>query len=150
MHPFHGRATARTLLALTLGLVVASCGSDPVDEEPEPEVATMRLTIGSQTYDVDDSGNLTGGPITIPVGSTSVSAQFLRADDTPEPLVTSDVFELRIEPADAAIADFTRGGAFNGTLVGIAAGSTTMDFALFHLDEQHEDFGPFPLSVTVQ
>lgn len=150
MHAPHRRNTARALLTLTLGLVVASCGDDPVAEEGEPEVATMRLTVGSQTINVADDGTVTGGPITIPVGSTAISAQFLLASGQPEPLVKPDVFQLTVSSDNAGVASFTRGGAFNGSLVGGAKGTTILRFALFHIEEGHEDFGPFPVTVVVQ
>lgn len=151
MHLPHRTRTARTLLTLMLGLTVASCGSDPMaEEEDEPEVATMRLTVGSQSIDVADDGTVTGGPISIPVGSTTVSAQFLLANGQPEPLVTADVFQLNVDSDDASVASFSRGGAFNGTLVGAAAGNTILRFSLFHIEEGHEDFGPFPVPVQVQ
>jgi len=143
------RIGAGLLAILALGLPAASCDDETAPEE-EPEVATMRLIVGAQTVNVADDGTVTGGPIIIPVGNTAISAAFLRADGTAEPLVTADVFRLDVASDNAGIASFTRGGSFNGNLVGAAAGSTILRFSLFHLEEQHEDFGPFPVAVTVQ
>jgi hypothetical protein len=140
---------AGLLAILALGLPAASCDDETAPEE-EPEVATMRLTVGAQTVNVADDGTVTGGPIVIAQGNTAISAAFLRADGTADPLVTADVFRLDIESDNAGIASFVRGGSFSGSLVGAAAGSTILRFSLFHLEEQHEDFGPFPVAVTVQ
>ena len=33
---------------------------------------------------------------------------------------------------------------------GSGAGAVNVEFALLHIEENHEDFGPFPVSITVQ
>lgn len=58
-------------------------------------------------------------------------------------------FELAVEIDDESIVTFTRASAFAGTLNKVAAGSTSATFALFHVEEGHEDFGPFPVPITV-
>jgi hypothetical protein len=138
-------------IALLAGAAsLTACEDDPVVEDPEPEVATMRLTIGSQTVDVDDTGAVTGGPIALTTAvNPTISVQWLKADGTAETLVTSAEFQLNATPANAAIVTFTRASAFAGTLDGLTAGSTTIEFSLFHLEEMHEDFGPFDVQVTV-
>lgn len=138
----HRMLAAGTLLVLTMAL---GCSSEPTEQEPEVE--TMRLVIGSTTV------NFTGGTctpsassVTIPAAGTTVTASFLKADGTPETIVTSDEFELQVTPTTR----FTRSGAFTGTISGGAVGSASLGFALFHKIEQHEDFGPCNLTVTVQ
>ena len=133
---------AGALLALTLAV---GCSSEPTEEEPEVE--TMRLVIGTTTV------NFSGGTctpsvssVTIPAAGATVTASFLKADGTPETIITAEEFELQVTPA----ARFTRSGAFAGTIVGGAAGSASLGFALLHKVEQHEDFGPCNLTVTVQ
>ena len=59
-------------------------------------------------------------------------------------------FELRLTPANASLLTFSRTGWFTATLTGVAAGSTSLDFVLWHRVEQHEDLGPWPVFVTVQ
>jgi len=51
-----------------------------------------------------------------------------------------------VEPAGR----FTRSGAFSGNLSGGAAGAANISFALYHIEEQHTDFGPCTVSVVVQ
>lgn len=140
------RLVGIALAGLTLAL--PACNStNPVVEE-EPEVATMRLTIGAQTVDVDDAGVVTGGPIAISA-NTAVSVQWLKADGSAEDIITAADFQLNVTSDNASFVTFTRTSAFAGTLVRVGAGSTVLRFSLFHTGEGHEDFGPFPVSVTV-
>ena len=133
---------------LMLGLTLAESACDDTEEPQEPAVVTMRLTVGAQVIDVTE-GTVTGGPIVIN-GNTNLSATFLKADGSVETLVTADEFELRVTPANTNLVTFTRTGAFAGTLNRVAAGGTQLEVALFHLIEQHEDFGPVDVAITVQ
>jgi hypothetical protein len=137
-------AVGAMLSALVIG---AACSEDEV--EAEPEVATLRLLIGTNdTVLVSDNGTVTSGPIAISA-NTTISAQWLKADGTPETIVTDAVFQLNVIPANSGVVTFTRTSAFAGTLNRVSAGSTTIQFSLFHIAEGHEDFGPFPVSITV-
>jgi hypothetical protein len=135
--------------------VTACDDDDPVTPEPEPEVATMRITAGAQTISVDGTGAVTGGPLAIPSGGAiTISASFLRDDGTPDPLVTDADFRLEVtDPTigspPPSVATFARTGGFTGTLTATQDGSAPMLFALLHIDEGHEDFGPFPITITV-
>lgn len=138
-----------TALVLLPALALGACSST-TDEQSEPEVSSMRLTIGAQTITVSETGTVTGGPIAITAnGTVTVSAAFLRADGSADPVVTAAQFQLNADPADAGVVTFTRTGSFSGTLTGVSAGSTTIEFSLFHIAEGHEDFGPFPVPVEV-
>ena len=139
-------ALASTIIPLIL--TVTGCSDSPMEGDDEPEVASMRLTVGSQIITVADNGAVTGGPITF-TGTVNVSAEFLRADASPDPLVTDAAFQLNAEPVDGTIITFTRSAAFTGTLTSGAPGSTQIAFALFHKAEMHEDFGPFNVPVTI-
>jgi hypothetical protein len=154
------RRSRRTLQALSLALLAAStvaCSDDElVSSEPEPQVATMRLTVnttaGTSTVNVSENGTVTGGPLLIANNGT-LTAQFLRADGTPDPIAAGFEFELRMTPAAPANLTFTRTGQFAGTLTvtGLASNATTTaQFALFHIAETHEDFGPFPVTMRVR
>ena len=124
---------------------VAGCGNDD-DHDHEPEVETMRVVIGGTTV------NFTGATctpsvnsVTIPTTGATVTATFLDHDGD---LLTLDAneFRLNVEPAGR----FTRSGAFGGTLRGGTPGTASISFALFHIEEQHTDFGPCSVSVVVQ
>jgi hypothetical protein len=148
-------ATTRFRLSLVLRSVVAACAlataacdDDTTEPEDEPEVQTLRLVIGTTTYNIDKGTGLTGS-ITLPRSASTITATFLRADGTVESLVSASTFELRITFANTALATFARTGAFTGTITGVAAGTTTAVVQLFHLEEQHADFER-TVNVTVQ
>jgi hypothetical protein len=139
------RPTLAVAAVAALTVVAAGCGGDDHDDD-EPEFATMRITIGGTVVDFAGTCTPSVAQVTIPAAGAQVSASFLRADNSPDPVVTADKFELRVGPASR----FTRTGAFTGTLSGGAAGAAQVTFSLFHKVEQHEDFGPCSLTVVVQ
>lgn len=138
------RPAVTVAASLVLAMGVAACGGD--DEDDEPDVATMRITIGQTVVDFPGTCTPSVATVTIPQAGASVSASFLRGDGSPDPVVTADKFELKVEPA----ARFTRATAFTGTLSGGAPGTASVSFALFHKEEQHEDFGPCSVNIRVQ
>jgi hypothetical protein len=132
--------------------MLAACGDDPVEpEDPAEAIESMQLTIGANTVTLNTSGAVVSGttPIVIPAGTHAVSATFL---DGSGASINSELgeFEMRLTPASTALLTFARTGAFTGTVTRVAAGSTTLDFVLWHIAEGHEDLGPFPVAVTVQ
>lgn len=137
------RRPARTLRALLALALLAACGGD--EDEHEPDIATMRIIIGATAVDFAGSCTPSIPTVVIPAVGASVAASFLRADGSPDPAVTEDEFELKVEPASR----FTRTSAFAGTLSGGNPGSAQVSFALLHKEEQHEDFGPCSLTVQV-
>jgi hypothetical protein len=142
----------RTLLAMLFvsAFTVSACSDDPVEADPEPEVATLRLVIGTQTVSVNvASGVVTGGPVVIARGNTNVTATFLRADGSAEPLVTGTLFRLDGTSSNNAVLTYTSTGPFTGTLNGLQAGNGTVTFALFHLEEGHNEWSR-AVSIQVQ
>ena len=157
MSSFRIRRTAQVLSLALLPTIAVACSDDElVSPVGEPQVATMRLTVttpaGTSTVNVSENGTVTGGPLLIANNGT-LTAQFLRADGTPDPIAAGFGFELRVTPAAPANLTFTRTGQFGGTLTitGLASNATTTaQFALFHTEEAHEDFGPFPVTMRVR
>jgi hypothetical protein len=141
---------AALLLTGVVAIVTAACGDDPVEPpDPAEEVAAVRLTIGTQTVTVNEGGTVTGGPINLTAGgSSAVTATWIRSDETTVTGLEAD-FELRIIPTNTGIVTFTSTATFAGTLNGVAAGTTTVQVQLFHLEEQHGDFDQL-VPVTVQ
>lgn len=140
---------SRRLVAATLALFVATaCKDSTAAEEDEPEVATMRLTVGSQTVTVAENGTVTGGPLRISTTNQTITAAFLKADGTPETKVNAPEFELAVTGGTGIT--FTRASQFSGSIRGASASTTTVTFSLFHKEENHNDFGPFPVQVQVQ
>lgn len=144
------RRVTRAALLLALVPAFAACDDDPT--EPEEELPTsMELTVGNQTVTVTNTGAVTGGPILLGIGASAVSAVFFDADGAEMDLSDeADELELRIVPASTALVTFVGTGAFSGTLTGVAIGSTSVSVSLFHIVENHNDFGEFPVAVTVQ
>jgi hypothetical protein len=143
----HRRLSFITLFAAATAFVACGDSTAPDDHEELPH--ELRLTIGSQVITINDSGVVTGGPIMIPVGSTTITAVFLDDEDAVMDL-SADEYELRVVSDNTAVASFNRTSAFAGTLVGGTAGQTILAFSLFHIEEQHEDFGPFDVTVVVE
>ncbi len=141
----------RSALTLMLAGALVACGDDTVEPEQEPDVATMRITVGTQTINVNaKTGAVTGGPLLLTRGTaTTVSVQYLRSNGSADPLVTTADFRTDITPSSTAALSFARTGAFTGTLTGIQAGSTSVNVNLFHLGEGHAEFD-WDIPVTIQ
>ena len=143
--------TAKWMMpVLAFVMMTSACGNDPVDESEEPNVATMRLVVGAQTINVNAyNGAVTGGPIVLAVNTNvPVTATFLRADGSADPLVIAAMFDLDVTPALGNVT-FTRTGPFAGTLRGTVVGTTVVQFGLLHLGEGHNEF-EHNVAVTVQ
>jgi hypothetical protein len=137
--------------ALILALAAAgACEDDPTQiGEEEPEVVAIRLVLGSDTVTLNENGTQSPATFTLPVGTTSVSAQFLRADGQPDPIVTAAEYQLNINPIAGSGVTFTRSNPFTGTLSTTSTGQKTAGVSLFHIEELHDDFGPRTLNFTV-
>jgi hypothetical protein len=141
----------RALVAALVALSFTAC-KDDASGSKEPDVDVMRLTIAGQVITVSDNGTVSpAGPIVLPVGTASVSAQFLDATGVPAAVVTPVEFQLNVLPAAGAPVSFSRSttNPFAGTLTATgAAENVTIRFSLYHIAEQHDDFGPFPVTVS--
>lgn len=136
------RFAAVAVASLALGL--AGCSSE---DAHEVEVDRMVITIGATEYTVNSAGVYVG-PVTLQQGvATNVTVEFLDANLEDALAEHADEFQVEIDPA--AGVTFTRTGPFSGTLTGTAAGDVVVSFALLHIEENHEDFGPFPVTITV-
>jgi hypothetical protein len=146
----NSRRTHFAVLAMFLALGTTACDDDPVEVEEEPDVATMRILVGTQTIDVNRAtGTVTGGPILLTVGTTTFTVQFLRADGSADPTVTAADFEVRIVSSNAARVTVATTSAFAGVLTRVAAGTASLDFQLYHTGVMHGEFN-WPVPVTVQ
>jgi hypothetical protein len=134
---------------VALTFAAACDDDDPTGDDGDDhaeEVASIRLTVGDQTYTIDESG-VEPSPITVPVASVPVEADFLDDEGQPVDGLTDDEFELGLEVGDPSLLTYVPTDAFEGTLTGTQAGETTISVSLIH--EDHPDFGPFPVPVTV-
>jgi len=116
----------------------------------EASVSSVRLTVGTQTITITSAGAVTGGPVTITrPAAAPISAVFLNAAGSQDPVAHGGNFQLNATPVDTTVLTFTRSSAFAGTLTGVAAGSTNLGISLFHVTGGDNDFGPFPVPVVV-
>jgi hypothetical protein len=135
--------------ALMSAAVFVACDDDPAEPDDEPEVASVRLTVGANSVTVTTTSNPT---LNVASGANTVTATWLRADGSTETLVTDAEFELRISAVSGSNLAWTPSGANGGTLTvtGLAGGQTAAaQVVLFHKEEQHEDFGPVNFTVRV-
>jgi hypothetical protein len=144
-----------SLLPVVMVLAMSACKDDSTGlDDDEPEVASVRLTIGTQVITISDNGTVSPtGTIVLPVGTSNVSAVWLDVTGAPIEDLSRTEFQLNLTVSTAGAATFARSTTdpFAGTLTATApAAGVVIRFALFHLEEQHEDFGPFPVTFTFQ
>jgi hypothetical protein len=147
------RRSAQLAIAVLTAAALTSCDDDPVAPEPEPEIQTATLTVGSSSVTFNATTGAVSGPLMVPLGASTVTAVWKKADGSNEALVTSDEFDLKFAPTDPANLSWVTSGAFGGTLTttGLTSGqSTTAQVSLFHKEEQHDDFGPFTITIQIQ
>ncbi len=142
--------TRRRFVTATAALLALSLGAckDSTSPEEEPEVVTMRITpAGGAAVTVSSTGVVTG-TLTVPAaGTRAFTVEFLNAAGAPDPLVVGSTFQVSVTPA--AGITFARTGPFAGTLTAGAAGTVAVQFGLLHIEENHNDFGPFTVNVSV-
>lgn len=145
--PSHLTRRAAVAALLALAVLPGAC-KDTTSPEEEPDVVAMRITVtGRAPVTVSATGVVTG-TLTITAGAASAfTVEFLNAAGQPDPLVDASTFQVSVAPA-AGIA-FARTGAFAGTLTAGSGGTVNVQFGLLHVAENHNDFGPFTVPVTI-
>jgi hypothetical protein len=148
------RRVAHVVMAVGAVSLFAACGDDdPVEPDDEPDVQTMTLSAGANSTTIDKTTGAASGVLTIPAGTTTITATFKKADGTTEGRVTGADFDVRISPATGTPFIWTPNTNLGGTLVtsGVTSGQTinaTVD--LFHRAEGHADFGPYTFQLRIQ
>lgn len=141
--------SSRRLAAIAvaaLALTTAACSDN--DDDHHAEVDFMRVTIAGQTPVVVNSVGVATGSLTISQGvASTVTVEFLDANQQDALGDEADEFQVNVNPG--AGITFARTGPFTGTLTGAAAGTVAVSFAMFHLTDQEEEFGPFSVNVVV-
>jgi hypothetical protein len=153
-------------MAVIAALTLSAC-DDVNDPEDEPDIATMRIVVGSggsaQTVNVARTAcAATGGPITLSQNvTTPVAISFLNAAGQPD-AIANDADEFRVAGATSGTTTaaepvptpgtitWARTGNFAGTLRGTAATTSgAVTFSALHIEEGHADF-ECAVSITVQ
>ncbi len=133
---------------IILAAAFAGCKKD--EAEAEPDVNSLTLMVGSQSVTVSNNGTVTGGPILITRPATpTITATFKNSAGVMDPIAHGGNFQMNVTSANTGLLTFTRTSAFVGTLSTTATGSTQITISLFHIAEGHDDFGPFPVPVTI-
>jgi hypothetical protein len=148
--------TTRTacFASLMAACLAVACSNDPAEPEPEPEVETLRLVTGTQTVNVDVStGTCTGCPLVLSNGSV-VTASFLRANGTPDPIAVPGDFRLNVVIGSNTVGlafTISTTNSFSGTFTatGTTATPFNVNFELFHIEEGHDEFSR-AVAVVVQ
>jgi len=143
----------RGLLSLALLLLVpafSACSDDEeVEEDPAEAIEIIELTVGGVALRLDLDGNVvSGGPLTVAVGATvPLTARFLDEDGDD---ISSTLGDFELRGTSPTGVTFASTGDFTGTITGVTAGAGNIRFALYHVIEQHEDWGPHDVAITVQ
>jgi hypothetical protein len=135
---------------LTLALAAAaltgiSACNDSAAPEEEPEVETLRLTVGAQVVEVNiGTGSCTGCPLQLHNGAV-VTAAFLNDEGDPDRIAVPGTFRLSvIVPTNAAGLAFqvNQASLFSGTFsaTGTTSAPFNLVFELFHIEEDHDEF----------
>ncbi len=134
------------LVVAALSLFAAACKDDADDHHAE--VDFMRITITGQPAVTVNSTGTPSGTLTITQGvATEFTVEFL--DANMQDALGDEADEFQVNVAPGAGITFARTGAFTGTLTGSAAGTVAVSFAMFHLADGEEEFGPFDVDVVV-
>ena len=150
--PVLTRRAAR-ILAGVAALSSAIACNDPtsvVDEHAE-EVEGIRLTVtqGALTRTVTYRVGATKPTLELPVGTSTLAAEFLDADDHVIDDLDPEEHELELEEIDPSSAfTFARTDSFAGTITAPAATTARVSFCVTH--EGHCDLEFTNVAVTIQ
>jgi hypothetical protein len=118
------------ILATTILSLAESSGCrDIANAEEAASVTTMRLSVGTQVVEVSESGEVSGGPIVIPVGSTAYSAELFDRDGFA--LRRPSDFRLEVTSTNTSTITVRERGNFTGSLQGERRGQTVISFQLW-------------------
>ena len=148
--------TRRGLVVCTAvsALVVTGCGDDSTPPEPEPEVATIRVTVGTTTIDVPYPTGAQPAAIPLRVNvANAVSFRFLGADGQDEPIIVEERADLELTMDNLAAGwTFTATGGsaatFTANIRPTATGTFTPRLHLFNSEHGHDEVTKI-LNVTV-
>jgi hypothetical protein len=139
---------AATLVLAAFALSASACSHD--HDHHEPEVEAMRITVAGQTPITVSSTGVQSGTLNLVQGAaTTITVTFLDAANADALTDHADDFQVQVTPAVGSGLTFARTGPFAGTLTGTFAGSRAVALALLHIEENHEDFGPFNVNFNV-
>lgn len=126
---------AAPVLFAALALSVGACDPETPTRNDHPDVASVRLTVGSQTVTVTESGQT--GTLTVPQGQSTVGITWL--DSGGSTITFTQVVTLQIVSVTAGTGvSFAASGLGGGLLTTTSAGQKSVTVRLIHGD--HPDF----------
>lgn len=142
-------------LALLLVVALVGCDNDPVSSDDHPDPASLQVVAPEAGLTITAiSDTKAFGNIIVAEGvQYKLSIEFLNEDGTLFNHGSDEFLEVNIENASLAewIADAS--GSFTGTIRGVNAGTTTIQFSLIHgqvgSSSAHPDFVAKPLELLV-
>jgi hypothetical protein len=158
--------TERTRRSLVLGvavsaLTITACGNDGTPPEPEPEIATIRVTVvnsaGTSTVDINTTGAqwvYTPGPVPLRANQVNqVSFRFLGADGQDEPVIVAERANLSLDLSNLATGwTFSptggSGATFTANITPTQPGTFIPVLELFHSEHGHNEVDHV-INVTV-
>ena len=167
MSPFRFLAPRATglLAALSIALVAAACDNNPLVQVPKLSTTSIVLTIsggGALPQKVTwttATGAVAPATIAIPTialptgplgTSRTVTAQFLRANGTSDPVVTAGDYRLDFDVASGNTATIARTGSFGATITtGTTAGNTVLTMRLVDLEKGRDEYTSSQVSLQV-
>ena len=156
-YPLTTRALRALAMIAAVSVMATACGDDDPVPSEEPTTTRIVLTIGTGTGAQTVTWNtqnatVTPTTITIPAGqSRTVTAQFFRADNSVDPVITESDFRLDFTRTGTAVT-ITKTSNLGATLMatGTAGQSITFSMELIHLEEGHPEYESNAVTVTVQ
>src|ERR671914_25466 len=138
------------LLGVCAALMIAAaagCDDDPTEVEEEPEVATIRVTVGTFITDVSHPSPCDGTNTPVPLivnQANQVSFRFLGLDGQDEPIIVDERanLELQMENLAASWTFAATGGSgatFTANITPTATGSFIPRLELFNTEHDHEE-----------
>jgi hypothetical protein len=159
------RAT-RLLAALSLALAAAACDNNPLFVEPKLATTSIVLTVAGggalpQTLTWTTAtgavvpARITLPTIVLPTGTLgtarTVTAQFLRANGTSDPVVTAGDYRLDFDVASGNSATIAKTGSFGATITtGTTDGNTVLTMRLVNVSEARTEYTSSQVSLQVQ
>lgn len=153
----HAKPRYTVLAAALAATMLGACSdnSGPDDHE-EPEVTAMVVEVDGVEHTVTlAGGGFTPATATLDGTTAALVATFLNAEGELDPAVLEHAEDFELSVAGSASGGalpagvtFTRTEPFEGTLTVPAGETVTVFFGLYHIEEEHDDFGPYPLQIT--
>jgi hypothetical protein len=134
------------MVAVLCACLAASSACEEVPSAvkvPRIDLQTVRIIVPSlnDTIWMDAfTGQVTSGPITTVAINTDFVAEFLKADGSPQPIVTGAAYRLDVRAENVNLVTFAATGPFTGTLHKVNAGSTNVVFILVNRSDNIQEF----------